>query len=723
MLERHFLRLHDAVAARPRTVLLLVVLAAAAAVPVLAQARLDVSFRPLFADDEASTARTREFSAQFGQPGGAWIGAVLEVRQGGGPGAAHAAAARAATVLEALPHAVEVLAPPAAGTLSADGAHALVMARLDLPLEALEARSRVVREMQQRIDAALDAALDTALDTAPGDAPGRAAAAHYVGVSVVETVYARLVLNSMGLAFLLNTLAVLVVLRLLFGGPGGVLVPLSGVLAGTPLALAAMVVAGQKLTIVNSIVPTVMLIVGVADGLHMVHAFVQQRAAGQARAAAARAMAARMALPCLLTTVTTACGFLALQAAGVAAVRDFGGNVAVGVVVVWATSLLTVPALLHALPDRWLPVAGAGGQRLARRWALATHRFVLRRDRLIMAGAAVSVAVMGLSLPRLVVDQRFNEEVAAAHPVRSAQALLEREFGGFLGPELLIRRHDGGVTDPAALPMLEAAAAAVAALPDVHRVEGPLLARDAALLVRTGDVGTTRALALAHEARAAAAAALGGGWHVDVVGEWWLAQLGMAGLLRDMLAGFAVSALLLLPILALALRDGRLLLVAIVANLFPLLFALAFMAWTGIAVRIGTSMILAIALAIGVDDTVHIMARLKEEARLRPPRAALRRALRGAGAGVFFTTIVLVAGFAAMAASPLLAIRDMGAVAAATLLAAFLSDVWLAPALYLLAARGGTAAPRRAAGLRNAGDDATSCDGSVRRAAPASFPA
>jgi uncharacterized protein len=660
---------------RPRLWLAALLLASAASLPALTQARLDVSFRPLFADGESLAGPTRDFAAHFGQPGGAWIGAIIDARATAGR------VAPAAEALAALPAVAEVLSPPAAGTVSRDGRHALLLARVDIPLEDLPARTRVVRQVEQAVSRTL----------------GDAAAAHYVGVSVVEATYARLVLRSMGLAFALNTLAVIGVLWLLFRTAGGVLVPLAGVAIGTPAALAIMAACGQRLTIVNSMVPTVMLIIGVADGLHMLRAFADAYRGG-ARARAVRQMMSRMVLPCLLTTLTTAGGFLALQAAGVAAVRDFGANVALGVVVVWLCSMVAVPALLYVLPESLLPARNNAASRGASRLALATAALVTARPRTIVGVAIAAVVVMAASLPWLDVDQRFNAEVPESEPVRYAQALLEREFGGFLGPELFITRREGffaagreqdatGRHDVHSA--LAQAAASVAGVPDVHRVEGPHFsegagAEAAALFVRTGDVGTRRALVLAEDVRRRAAAALGPEWNVQVVGEWWLAQQGMAGMLRGMLAGFVLSALFVLPIVGLGLRSGRLMLVAILPNLLPLLFALAFMAWTGISVRIGTSMILAIALAIGIDDSIHVLARIRAEAVLRPPAAAVRAALRTAGTGMLFTTLVLVLGFAAMAASPLLAIRDMGIVAAATLLAALLADALVAPALFLL---------------------------------------
>ena len=97
-----------------------------------------------------------------------------------------------------------------------------------------------------------------------------------------------------------------------------------------------------------------------------------------------------------------------------------------------------------------------------------------------------------------------------------------------------------------------------------------------------------------------------------------------------------------------------------------------------------TAMILAIAFGIAVDDTIHIMYRLKTEiARCDDPRSAVAKAMAGTGRAIVFTTVVLIAGFVSMLANDLIAIQDMGLVAAVTIFAALVADLILAPASFV----------------------------------------
>lgn len=205
------------------------------------------------------------------------------------------------------------------------------------------------------------------------------------------------------------------------------------------------------------------------------------------------------------------------------------------------------------------------------------------------------------------------------------------------------------------------------------------------MVVRLADVGTDRALEFLDWLEQGPIASLGNGFQAQVAGQWWLAQRGMGRLVTDLVTSFTAACVLVLPLLALILRSLRLFLVGILPNVLPMLFALGFMAWSGLTLRIATAMILAIALGIAVDDTIHLLVRLKRELDDgHRAVAAVRRALSHTGQAILLTTVILVAGFASMSTSEVLGLRDMGIVGSVALIAALVADVLLAPSIYLL---------------------------------------
>ena len=218
---------------------------------------------------------------------------------------------------------------------------------------------------------------------------------------------------------------------------------------------------------------------------------------------------------------------------------------------------------------------------------------------------------------------------------------------------------------------------------DVLRVSRLAGKSNLALQVRTTDMGSEAAADFVRWLETTLEANLGDDVRYDVVGQWWLAQHGMRLLLRDMLVSFATAMLFVMPLLWVALRQRRLFVAAFVTNILPLLLPLAFMAATGITLRIGTAVVLAIALGIVVDNTLHIIIRLRQQQKDDDTMEQVIDSMRSTGRAVVFTTLALIGGFLSMLSNELLAIRDMGIVAAVTFLGAMLADLLLLPAVYV----------------------------------------
>jgi predicted RND superfamily exporter protein len=749
MVRTLYLRLYDRVFTRPPLVLFVVSAVAGASAWFVPSIGLDMSFRPLFGQDQDELEATRRFEERFGQRSGAYIGAIV-TPDAWTPEFVQALAGASEEVTE-LSHVSEVISLTRTATarwypdsargewiiepegldsilsesefytalavrdelslgrtvVSAGGARTMLLARVALPLEDLERRAGVIREFQAVVDRHLS----------------RVAHRRWIGISVVEEAYSRLVLTGLAWSLALTTLVLLLVLLAVFRRPAAVLVVMAGVSLALPFSLAVMVARGQAITIVNSMVPTMIMIIGVADAIHMFESFGGHLRGGMTKSSAVRAMFGDMALPCLLTALTTIAGLLALETARIGALRDFGLNVAVGILAVYVLNLLALPALLRVLPEaRLLPERPRNSPLEA--WRRSTADLLTRRPEWVAGSSAALILVCAAGAQRINVDQRFNEDVSADHPIRVSQAIYESEFTGLLGPDVTVQRADGasvlgrddrrrlagfveGLRDlsgvihvesvldhlPDSVPG-ERASPGVLSLRSDSRIGERVRdvidedGRQTAVLVRTADVGSREALALVQRIERLAEQELGSVYEIEIVGQWWLAQLGLSNILRDMLVSFATSFALVLPLLALTLGSVRLFVAGVVPNLLPMFFALGFMGWAGISVRVGTAMILAIALAIAVDDTIHVLVRLKYASReSAKPEDHVRSAIEHAGGPVLLTTLVLVAGFLSMRVNGLVAIQDMGLVAAATLTVAMLTDVYFLPASYLILSR------------------------------------
>ncbi|HLE57444.1 MAG TPA: MMPL family transporter, partial [Rhodothermia bacterium] len=355
-----FLKLHDLLAAHRPAVLAAAGVAILTSSSLIAGIELDMSFNPFFSNDRIENRATDILQDEFGTRLGAYVGVVIERKDTLSSAFLPALDALSADV-ERIDHVSEVISlarfpipdwhPSGAGTaelfgsvtgaeadslwaerassdavrgiiLSKDGRSTLLLARLDLPMSDARGRAVVIRDFKERVRRHL----------------AHEATLRFVGYSVVEEIFSGIVLRSLTQTFALTFVTLVLLLWVVYLRVSLVAVALAGVILATPVSIGLMVLIGQKLTMINSMVPVVIMIIGAADAIHMIQSFITHRKR-TAKSDAIRRMFGETGFPCMLTTLTTSCGFVGLTIARITAIRDFGTNVAIGVVIVWIFNL------------------------------------------------------------------------------------------------------------------------------------------------------------------------------------------------------------------------------------------------------------------------------------------------------------------------------------------------------------------------------------------------
>ena len=629
----------------------------------------------------------------------------------------------------ARPFVEDLLRTPAARRLIVgDGDRRLaVTASIDIPNEDFARRQAAVRAFRA---------------TVAGWSAESGIATQVTGYPEVEQVYAEEVLRSVLRSIAVLLVVMLAILFIYFRRWLDVVTCLAGVTLAVPVVLGVMTALGQPFSIVNSQVLTLVLIVGIGEALHHQEEYRRRREAGRDHAAANREAFSILGWPSFMTGLATAAGFAALVTADMRAIWSFGLCTAIGVTIVYVINWLVVPPLIarfyrSAPPEAFTRARGSWTLSVVR----AADRLLQRRPRTVVLGFVAMTALLAAAgMSGLTVDQKVNEELASDHPALRAEATYEQEMAGFLGPELSVAPRDGDlralsgelvafVNRLCEMPEVRFVASPLDLLPQASVTPDPLgkacrraggdlalaaMARAgvagptletlatglisskgdrAAVIVRIADIGTARSLPFVERIQAAARETMPHAT-VEPVGQWWLAQQGMNRLSVDVMVSAVTALLVVLPLIGLAIRDRRLFLAAIPPTVFPILATLGFMGLCHITVRIGTAMILAIALGLAADDTVHLSVRIRDRVRAgSDPASAVSATLLRTGRPCSFSSYVLIAGFGSMMASSLVALREMGMVAMFTMAFTLASDVVLAPALYLLLRPRRVAAP------------------------------
>jgi uncharacterized protein len=155
-------------------------------------------------------------------------------------------------------------------------------------------------------------------------------------------------------------------------------------------------------------------------------------------------------------------------------------------------------------------------------------------------------------------------------------------------------------------------------------------------------------------------------------------------LTRNMLQGLLIAFVAVALIVGFIYRSFAMVLISLIPNIIPLLMIGALLGFTGVTMKISTSLIFTIAFGIAVDDTIHFISKLKLElATGKTLLYALKNTMISTGKAIILTTCILMAGFMTMIASTFNSTFYIGLLISLTLLLAVIADLLLLPVLIL----------------------------------------
>ncbi|MCA9612223.1 MAG: MMPL family transporter, partial [Myxococcales bacterium] len=179
----------------------------------------------------------------------------------------------------------------------------------------------------------------------------------------------------------------------------------------------------------------------------------------------------------------------------------------------------------------------------------------------------------------------------------------------------------------------------------------------------------------------------GTGVAVAYTGEAYDGSVGMDAVVNDLLGSLVTAVAIIFVLLSLLFRSLRLGLLSIPPNLLPLVGTMAYMVVRGIPLNAATGIVFSIALGLGVDGSIHVLARFREETREKGFMAhpALIRAARGTGRAIVVSSVTLAAGFAVLLLSNFIPVRLFGELIAVTVFATLFATLIVQPALLQVA--------------------------------------
>ncbi|MEJ1222727.1 efflux RND transporter permease subunit [Sediminicola sp. 1XM1-17] len=174
-------------------------------------------------------------------------------------------------------------------------------------------------------------------------------------------------------------------------------------------------------------------------------------------------------------------------------------------------------------------------------------------------------------------------------------------------------------------------------------------------------------------------------YNVYLTGKALLFLKGTKYLVKNLIISLALAIGLIALFMAYLFRSFRMIVISLIPNLLPLAITAGVMGFAGVPIKPSTILVFSIAFGISVDDTIHFLAKYRQEltANQWKIKKSVYAALRETGVSMFYTSITLFFGFSVFMISSFGGTVALGALVSATLLFAMLANLILLPSLLL----------------------------------------
>lgn len=531
-----------------------------------------------------------------------------------------------------------------------------------------------------------------------------------------------------------SILLIILFLIIAFRSVWGVIVPLIVVLLAIVWLIGVMRLAGKEIDLLLTILPTILFVVGMSDVVHILSKYFDELRKGQPKMAAIKTSVKEVGMATFLTSLTTAIGFMTLMSSSIVPIREFGVYSAVGVVIAYILAFTLIPATM-VLSKRPALRHTKSGQDFWTRHLHTLYRWIIRKRKVIAVGTILLAIICAWGISRVKVNNYLLEDLKKDNPLRMEFDYFEKAYAGVRPFEMAFELQDSSrsILDPDVLRQLDkldhylreeyGAGFIISPLTFIKTLNKAghngnstyyrLPESDKQLSKLTREVQRAKEMEglrsfISSDFQGCRISGKMGDWgkqeidkRNEALSSFWeqemnhellsyhltgtatLIDLNNDQLSRTMIWGLIIAFLIVALIVGLLYRSWKMVIIALIPNMLPLMMIGAVMGFTGIDLKVSTSIIFTIAFGIAVDDTIHFVSRMRLElAKGRSRQYALKRSFIGTGKAIIITSLILIGGFLTLILSTFKGTFYTGALLSLTLLFAVLVDLFLLPVLF-----------------------------------------
>ena len=556
------------------------------------------------------------------------------------------------------------------------------------------------------------------------------------GMPYIRTLNSQNIIDEIGMFIGAAVIVTSIIFFFFFRSYRATFISMITVIIGVLWAFGILGLLKYEITVLTALIPPLIIVIGIPNCIFLINKYHQEIKQHGNQAKSLQRVIAKVGNATLMTNVTTASGFATFILTNSQLLKEFGIVASICIIAIFLLCLLIIPIVYSfmAVPkNKHL-------NHLNKRWI---NRFVdwmenkVRHNRIAIYMISIGLLCVSIiGIYNIKISGSLVEDMPKKTEFFKSIRFFEKEYKGIMPLEILVdTKRKKGVMKLATLKRMNELQEYIEEFPEfsqslsvVDLVKYSKQAyyngnpeyyqlpnsqersfilsyaksstKDTNLLKSyvdsTGqfarittfmkDIGTERFDRIEEDLKAKALKIFPQDrYNVSFTGKALLFQKGTKYLVKNLIISLSLAILLIALFMAWMFRSFRMILVSLIPNLLPLIITAGLMGFLGVPIKPSTILVFSIAFGISVDDTIHFLAKYRQEliANNWKIKKSVYAALRETGVSMFYTSIVLFFGFSVFTISSFGGTVALGALVSVTLVFAMLANLLLLPSLLL----------------------------------------
>ena len=556
------------------------------------------------------------------------------------------------------------------------------------------------------------------------------------GMPYIRTINAQNIIDEIQLFVLGALLITGIIFFFFFRSYRATFITLLVVTIGVTWAFGFIGLFGYEITVLTALIPPLIIVIGVPNAVFLINKYQQEIKLHGQQAKALQRVISKIGNATLMTNITTASGFATFVFVKSQLLREFGILASVNILSIFVLALLIIPILYSFME----PPKKKHLNHLERKWMENVVNWMekmVREQRITIYITTVIVIILGIiGLYQIRVSGSLIEDMPKTKAFYKDIKFFEKEFGGIMPLEILIdTKKEKGVMKLSTLKRMDKINEVIESFPELSRPVSVVnlvkyskqafykgnpkyyqlptsqeqsyifeytknsdgnsdmlnnfvdsTGQYARITTLMKDVGTDKMNDIQERLQQVVKKEFPEErYNVSFTGKALVFLKGTNYLISNLVFSLSLAIFLIALFMAWMFRSFKMILISIIPNMLPLLITAGLMGFFGIPIKPSTILVFSIAFGISVDDTIHFLAKYRQElmANNWKIRRSVYAALRETGVSMFYTSIVLFFGFLVFTVSSFGGTIALGGLVSITLLFAMVSNLLLLPSLLL----------------------------------------